>query len=129
MFYAFAHSITTGNVITDPKKLDLQLSAGVIHQVDVLFQTGCSFKAGVQILQGDHQLWPSNRDGAIYGDAAVVSFREFYELRAGANDLYALIWGDGSITAVQVIIQIGVLPKAILQPMSFDELLKAASGT
>ena len=128
MFYAFPHTITTGDVITNKHRLDMALTAGVIHQVDIVFQSGCSFVAGVQIRQGDHQLWPTNRQDAIYGDASVVSFREFHELRSGSNDLYALIWGNGVINAVQVIVQIGVLPKAILQPMSFDELLKAAIG-
>ncbi len=126
MFYTFAHSIATTELITAPARIDMPLAAGVIHQVDILFQSGCSFALGVAIRQGDHQLWPSNRESAIYGDAAVVSFREFHELRPGANDLYALVWGDGVIDAVQVIIQVGILPKTILQPMSFKELLKAA---
>lgn len=128
MFFAFAHTISTSELITAPARVDMPLAAGVIHQVDVLFQAGCVFELGVQIRQGDHQLWPSNREAAIYGEASVVSFREFFELRAGANDLYALVWGDGTIDAVQVIVQIGILPKAILQPMSFDELLKAATS-
>jgi hypothetical protein len=128
MFFAFAHTILTSEIITAPKRIEMQLAAGVIHQVDVVFQSGCSFALGVQIRQGDHQLWPSNREAAIYGDASVVSFREFFELRPGGNDLYAIVWGDGVIDAVQVIIQVGVLPKAILQPMSFDELLRVAQG-
>ncbi len=127
MFFAFAHTISTGEIITAPARVEMSLAAGVIHQVDMVFQSGCSFKLGVQIRQGDHQLWPSNREAAVFGDASVVSFREFFELRPGGNDLYALVWGDGVIDAVQVIIQIGILPKAILQPMSFDELLKAAA--
>ena len=74
-------------------------------------------------------MWPSNRGKSLRGNATVVSFREFLELVTGATDLYALIWGDGVITGVEVIIQIGLLPKKIIQPMSFEELVTAAAGT
>jgi len=128
MFYAFDYSITTSDVVTAKKRLDMDLTAGVIHQVDVLFQDGCNHKANVQVFQGDHQLWPSNRGKTLKGNATVVSFREFYVLTPGNSDLHALIWGDGTITGVDVIIQIGLLPKRILQPLSFEELLAAAAG-
>lgn len=128
MFYAFDYSITTDDEITKKKRLNLDLSAGVIHQVDVLFQDGCNHKANVQIFNGGHQLWPTNRGKSIRGNATVVSFREFLELPPGGSDLYAYIWGDGVITGVEVIIQIGLLPKRVLQPLSFEELLAAATG-
>jgi len=128
MFYAFTHTITTADVITAKKELELKLTAGVIHQVDILFQDGCDHKANVQIFQANHQLWPSNRGSTMKGNATVISFREFLELSPGATKLTAFIWGDGTITAVDVIIQIGLLPKKILQPLSFDELLAAAMG-
>lgn len=128
MFYVFDHSVTTSDVVASKKRLNLDLTAGVIHQVDVLFQDGCDHKALVQIFQGSFQLWPSNRGKALRGNATVVSFREFLELGAGASDLYALIWGDGVIDGVEIVIQIGLLPKKIIQPLSFDSLLAAAAG-
>lgn len=128
MFYAYSHTMTTGDVIGTPKRIEMQLAAGIIHQVDILFEDGCNHKAGVQIWRGGQQIWPSNRGAAITGNATIVSFREFEELTKGKNDLYALVWGDGVITGVQVIIQLGILPKSILQPMSFEELLAAAAG-
>jgi len=128
MFYAFTHTITTADVITAKKQLNLKLTAGVIHQVDVLFQDGCKHEVNVQIFQGDHQLWPSNRGSTMKGNATVISFREFLDLKSGVNELTAFIWGDGTITAVDVIIHIGLLSKKVLQPLSFDELLAAAMG-
>lgn len=128
MFYAFTHTITTADIITAKKQLDLQLTAGVIHQVDILFQDGCDHEANVQVFRGGHQLWPSNRGETIKGNATVVSFREFLELQPGNTELTAFIWGDGVIDAIDVIIQIGLLPKRVLQPLSFEELLTAATG-
>jgi len=128
MFYVFAHEITTDDVAALKKRLDMPLTSGVIHQVDVLFQAGCLHKVNVQIFQGNFQLWPSNRDATMKGNATAVSFREFYPLAPGGAFLHALIWGDGAIEEVDVIIQIGLLPKKILQPLSFEELIAAATG-
>ena len=128
MFYAFTHPVVIGNVVTDKARVGLDLTAGVIHQGDVLFQGGCNHLVEVQIFQANFQLWPSNRGATMKGNATVISFREFYALEPGATDLHALIWADGVITGVDVIIQIGLLPKRVLQPLSFEELLTAATG-
>lgn len=128
MFYVFEQVITTSDIVTAKIKLDLLLTPGVIHQVDVLFQDGCDHEAHVQIWHGNFQVWPSNRGATLRGNATVVSFREFYELKEGGSDLRAFIWGDGTIDDVEVVIQIGSLPKRIIQPMAFEELLSAAAG-
>ena len=62
------------------------------------------------------------------GNATVISFREFLELSPGGSELTAWIWGNGTIEAVNVVIQIGLLSKKVLQPLSFEELLTAATG-
>jgi len=128
MFYSFNYTPTGADVAGSPKKIDLLLSAGVVHQVDVLFQDGCNHEEFVQIFDGDHQLWPSNRGGAIRGNATVISFREFYELEAGHNRLQAYIWSTLSSDWKEVVINIGVLPKQILQPLSFKEIVEAVTG-
>ena len=128
MFYAFRHTVDHTNGYTYPYTADLKLTAGVIHQVDVLFQDGCLHLVDVQIFQANFQVWPSNRGGTLRGNATVVSFREFYELETGETTLTAVIDADASIQDIDVIIQIGLLPKRIIQPMSFEELLGAAAG-
>jgi hypothetical protein len=128
MFYCFNHTITTADTAAAKHEIEMQLAAGVIHQVDILFEDGCDHEGKVQIFHADHQLWPSNRGEALRGNATVVSFREFYELKAGNSELTAYIWGDGTIEDVEIIIQIGLLSRKIIQPFSFEELLKAALG-
>ena len=128
MFYSFKHTVTATEIKSAPAEVELQLTAGVIHQVDILFQDGCNHKANVQVFKGNYQIWPSNRGGSMVGNATVISFREFYEMGAGLPVLKAKIWGDGDIADVDVIINIGLLPKRVLQPLSFEELLKAATG-
>lgn len=128
MFYAFSYTPDANDTEADPHVIDLHLTAGVIHQVDVLFQSGCSHMIFVQIYDGNTQLWPSNRDEKMRGDATVISFREFFELVPGNSRLKAHVWTTLTTDFKEIIIQLGVLPKAILQPLSFEELVKAASG-
>lgn len=128
MFYAFSHTPDADDTEAEPHVLDLHLTAGIVHQVDVLFQSGCAHTHFVQIFDGNHQLWPSNRGEKLRGDATVISFREFYELTPGNTRLTAHIWATDAEAFKEIIIQLGVLPKAILQPLSFDELIKAAAG-
>ncbi len=128
MFYVFSKTPGATHTKAAPFKLDMQLAGGVIHQVDVLFQDGCNHKEFVQIHRGGQQLWPTNRGEYLRGNATVVSFREFLPVGSGSDLLVAEISTTLSSDFVEVIIQIGVLPKKIIQPLSFDELLAAATG-
>ena len=128
MFYTFSYTPSASDTEADPHELAMKLTAGVIHQVDILFQDGCEHKEFVQIFLDNFQLWPSNRDEKMRGNATVVSFREFYELMPGNSELTAKIWTTLTADFKEVLIQVGVLPKEIIQPFSFEELLEAAIG-
>jgi len=128
MFFTFGYTPVITDTAAAPHKIEMRLTAGVIHQVDVLFQSGCNHEIFVQIFKDATQVWPSNRGEKLRGNATVVSFRDFYELKTGNADLTAKVWTTLTTDFKEVIIQIGLLPKAVLQPMSFKELLAAATG-
>lgn len=128
MFYSFSYTVTTGDLAASPHEIPMHLTAGVIHQVDVVFQDGCDHYINVQMFSGGVQLWPSNRGETLKGNATVISFREFLEIPQGYNQLTAKVWTTDATKLAEVIIQLGVLPKRIIQPLSFEELLAAAAG-
>ncbi len=128
MFYVFSKTPVITDTKAAPHKLEMQLSGGVIHQVDVLFQDGCGHKEFVQIFRGGHQLWPTNRGEYLRGNATVISFREFLPMGSGTDLLVAEISTTLTESFKELIIQIGVLSKKVIQPLSFDELLAAAAG-
>ena len=128
MFYTFSYTPDATDTEANPYKLELQLTAGIIHQVDVLFQNGCGHEEFIQVFSDNMQIWPSNRGEKLRGNATVISFREFYELSPGHTDLTAKIWTTLPDGFKEVIINIGLLPKRIIQPLSFEELLSAAAG-
>ncbi|MBA7607362.1 hypothetical protein ES703_14521 [subsurface metagenome] len=128
MFYVFSHTPTETLTEKTAYELDMKLTAGIIHQVDVLFQDGCDHNHHVQIFHANFQVWPSNRNAELTGNATVISFREFYEIKPSDPPLTAHIWSTHADTWNEVIVQIGLLPRKIIQPLSFDELLAAAAG-
>ena len=128
MFYVFSYTPVITDTAALPHVIDLKLTGGVIHQVDVLFQSGCDHKTFIQIFNGNLQVWPTNRGEKMRGDATVISFREFYKMLPGDTRLKAHIWTTLTTGFKEVILQIGVLPKGVLQPLSFDELLAAVKG-
>jgi len=125
MFYSFPIVVAAGNTAANKAEIDMSMAAGVIHQVDILFPDDCDHNIRVQIFDANFQLWPSNRDAAIRGDATVVSFRDFYGMKSANNTLRGLAWWEDVETAQTIFIQIGVLPRAVLQPFSLAELLRA----
>jgi len=128
MFYTFSFTPDIDDTEANPHKLEMDLTAGVIHQVDVLFQNGCNHQEFVQIFHGGSQIWPSNRGEKLRGNATVISFREFYEVKPGHSDLKAHIWTSLAEEFKEITISVGLLPRHILQPLSFEELLTAAVG-
>lgn len=128
MFYVFSYTPTAADTEANPHVIHFSLTAGVIHQVDILFQSGCNHEEFVQIFDGNYQAWPSNKGEKIRGNATAISFREFYEMLPGDTRLKAHIWTTLTSSFKEVIIHIGILPRGVLQPLSFDELLKTLKG-
>lgn len=128
MFYVFSKTPGASHTKAAPFKLQMPMSGGVIHQVDVLFQDGCNHEEFVQIFQRGHQLWPTNRGEYLRGNATVISFREFLPMGSASDLLVAEVSTTLSSDFKELIIQIGVLPKKVIQPLAFDELLAAAAG-
>lgn len=125
MFYSWPITIAAGNTASNKAKIDMPMSAGVIHQVDILFPDDADHYIRVQVFDASFQLWPSNRNGSIRGDATIISFRDFYQMKSANNNLTGFAWWEGVETATTIWIQIGVLPLSILQPFSLAELLRA----
>jgi len=128
MFYVYRHKVVDADVVGDKKEDDLHLTEGVIHQVDVMFQSGCVHNIHVQIWHANQQLWPTNRDEDLTGDATIVSFREFHPIHPGNQILTIKSWHTLTTVDKYIEVHLGVLPKKIIQPLSFEELLAAAAG-
>jgi len=128
MFFSYNIDLTPLGSENSPVETELELSAGVIHQVDIIFPVNANRECYVKILHGAYQLVPANRSDAIRANNTVISTREFYELIPGGNTLIVKAWNVHATDTFMISVNIGVLPRRILQPFSFKELLAAALG-
>jgi len=128
MFYSYNLTVTAGTTEETADETPLFLSTGVIHQIDILFPVNANREVYVKILQAAYQLVPSNRSEAIRANNTVISTREFFELIPGSNILTVKAWNVHDDEKFMISVNIGILPRRILQPFSFKELLAAALG-
>jgi len=128
MFYIYRPTAAVSEAEASPKEDNIHLTEGIIHQVDVMFQSGCALDVHVQIWRGNLQIWPSNRGATMTGDATIISFREFFPVSPGNQTLTIKSWSGQSVVDKYIEVHIGILPKKIIQPLSFEELLIAAAG-
>jgi len=128
VFYSYNIELTSLGSEANPVDTVVRLASGVIHQIDILFPVNANRELYVKIYQGGFQICPSNRTGAIQANNTIISTREFFELIPGANTLTIRAWNEHLLDTFYVSVNIGVLPRRILQPFSFKELLAAALG-
>jgi len=123
MFFTYKLTATAAGSSSSYQELDLDLSAGVIHQVDFMFPDDSEKDLHVVVLRGGHQLWPTNRLGSLQGDNMIVSFREFMELTSARNNLSLRAWNTHATDDLDIILNIGILPRDIMQPFSMADML------
>ena len=128
MFYSKNITVSAGTTEATAEETVLELAAGVIHQIDILFPVNANREVYVKILQATYQLMPTNRDDSIRANNTIISTREFFELEQGANVLTVKAWNVHAADDFMISVNIGILPRRILQPFSFKELLAAALG-
>jgi len=80
----------------------------------------------VKLLDEGYQLMPTNRDTFIRANNTIISSREFYELSTDRNTITVVAYNTHAADDFMISVNVGVLPRKILQPFSFQELLKAA---
>jgi len=128
MFYSYNITVSAATTEATAETTKLHLSAGVIHQIDILFPVNANREVYVKIFDAGYQLMPSNPEDAIRANNTVISTREFFEIPVGGNILTLKSWNVHATDDFMISVNIGVLPRRILQPFSFKELLAAALG-
>ena len=128
MFYSFNVTVTHGTTEATLEETLMKLSAGVIHQIDIIFPYNSNRELYVRILHEAYSIIPTNRTSAIRAHNTLISTREFYDLSAAENVLTVQAWNVHATDDFLISINIGILPRRIIQPFSFQELMAAALG-
>lgn len=130
MVYEFDITVLTTNTITNPKVVDLKLTAGIVHRYEIFFPPGCATLVRVGINRGLHQVWPTNPEGRHKGDAINLSYREHYDLTKEPHILTVRAYGVGCAEPHKITVRFAILTSKILAPwlLSWAEKLGLYSG-
>jgi len=103
---------------------ELKLKAGVIHRVVVIIPSGHAGLMHLQIFDALHEVYPTSPDETFHGDNIVLTFRDWFDLKAQPFSLDAKYWNLDDTYNHEMIIGFGVLPKWVLLPQLFGHLIK-----
>jgi len=92
MFYEFRITTPANTPASAPLQTELQLDAGAITAVEVLFPSGCIGLVHLTISDELHQVWPVNADADISGDTFPIGWRDDFELTDTPYTLRADVW-------------------------------------
>jgi len=109
MIYRFGITTPANTPETAKQRTNLKITAGTIHQLDIVFPPGPQGLLHVQINRGLYQIWPSNSDESFAADNNMLSFRERQPVRSEPYKLEALTWNIDDTYDHGVIIRIGIL--------------------
>lgn len=115
MIYSFAISTDANTAKADEKITKLKLTAGIIHQLDIVFPAGCAGLAYIALFHGLHQVWPTNPDEYFHTDGETLSFKEFFQLPTEPYVIEAKTYNLDDTYNHAIIIRLGMLKQSEIQ--------------
>lgn len=113
MFYDFSLTIPAGTAKDSPAERRMKLTHGIIHTFRLYFPPGPRGEVDVTVLEGGHQVYPTNRGGSFNADNLYISFDDYYELTRAPFELVARGWSPDADYSHTVRIEIGLLESRI----------------
>jgi len=120
MFYDYSFTIPKTATAGNPEVKVLHLTHGVIHKVTLFWWPGPHGLAHLVIKHWEHQVLPTNPEGAFHYDNHTHIMETRIELLEEPYTLKLLGWGESCKYPHEVIVGIGILP-----PECFPEYQKA----
>jgi len=80
MLYSYDVVIPAGTTKADPVEVEAPVAPGIVSQVQLVIPEGVAGLAFTRARRSEHQLWPTNPDGALTGDDALLVWADDYEL-------------------------------------------------
>jgi hypothetical protein len=114
MHYSYEVTIEPEHTTTSPLIFPIKLSAGILFNVDLLFEVGDGFSSCVMLYDRAKQILPSNPDGFYAADGLLISAPLWYNLDEEDNNLNVIAWNRGGVYSHTVAIMLSV--KAVDEP-------------
>ncbi len=112
MFYEVPLTIPANTAKAAAVELDVALSAGRLVAASVQFPRGCVGLVHTVALRSTHQLWPTNPDGSLSGEGAIIPWQEDLILEDDPYTLTVRGWNLDDSYSHTVTWRFNVLPLA-----------------
>lgn len=116
MYYDFSLTIPANTAAAAPTEQQVKLTHGIIHRVEIGFPAGCAGLVHLQIYEGGHQVWPTNKDGSFNTDNYTIPINDFYELFRRPHTLTLSGWNLDDTYGHTLEVRFGILPARVLLP-------------
>jgi len=126
MIYVFPFTVQKNTTQQNQQLKRLKLCYGIIHQIDIVFPTGCVGLVHCHIDDALHQIWPTNPDATFHGDGEVISGKEFYELAVEPFELQLWAWNEDDTYDHTIVVRFWILKPWELS--AFSEKMWAYRG-
>lgn len=113
--------VLTDHTVDNIQSTVIKLTHGVIHQLGVYFPPGCANTVKAQIKRGLYQIFPTNPDGQMKGDAVNIQGKEFYALIKAPYQIEVYTWNVEATYDHMITVRIWFLKIWQLMPFS-DEM-------
>jgi len=116
VIYEYDLAVPANTLAGAPVSVDMALSPGIIHRLEVGWPAGCNNMVLISIRSGLHQVWPTNPDGYLKGNMYTLSIPVWHDLGEGPATLTAYGCSPGAAYDHAVTIRLAVQRREILQP-------------
>jgi hypothetical protein len=116
MFYETSITIPAATAETSPTEVELKLTAGIIHTVELDFPHGCAHEARLRLFHQEHQLFPTNPSGYHASDGHVIVIRDHFHMKSAPYTLEIRGYSPDGSYAHTIRVRVGVLPSDLFGP-------------
>jgi len=125
VYYDVPLTIPANTPDLTPEDLEVKLTHGVIHRVEVEFPKYCAGLAYLQIYHMGHQVWPTNPGGAFNTDDYIIVIDDYFELLGPPYVLKLRGWNLDDTYSHTITVRFGMYPawvaRAIYGPSTQEE--------
>jgi len=109
MIYDFPITVPAGTTAAAPLVTPVKLTRGIVHKFELEFPSGCAYTVFAQIKRGSHQVWPVNPGGYFCSEGFAISFDEYLEVAADANEFQVYTWSPSAAYAHVLKLRFGII--------------------
>ena len=96
MHYSFELDVLASNTADNPAILRVNLGAGILEHIGILFRAGCDCLVKARVYQGAEQIAPTNPSGYYAFDNYIVEGNYHVPFDSGNNEFTLYAWADGA---------------------------------